>query len=33
MQRISQNVEDQKEKLHYDVEIVTDFSYQGDSIN
>ena len=33
MQRVSQNVEDQKEKLHDDVETVTEFSYLGDRIN
>ena len=27
------NVEDQKEKLHDDVETVTEFSYLGDRIN
>ena len=27
------NVEDQKEKLHDDVETVIDFSYLGDRIN
>ena len=27
------NVEDQKEKLHDDMEIVTKFSYLGDRIN
>ena len=27
------NVGDQKEKLHEDVETVTDFSYLGDRIN
>ena len=28
-----ENVEDQEEKLHDDVETVTDFSYLGDRIN
>ena len=27
------NIEDQKEKLYDDVEVVTDFSYLGDTIN
>ena len=28
-----QNIEDQKERLHDDVETVKEFSYQGDRIN
>ena len=32
MRRVSKNVEDQEEKLHYDVETVTEFSYLGNKI-
>ena len=28
-----ENLEDRKEKLHYDVSTVTDFSYLGDRID